>query len=212
MRGHCESRNNYLLVGFDSLDRKKARKIVKDNGFENQITIIRGKVEEITLPVDKVDIIISEWMGYFLLYESMLDSVLFARDKWLAEDGILLPDRAVLFMTAIEDQEYKRNKIEFWDDVYGINMKSIKKWALLEPIIDIIERDQINTDACAILDIDIKTVTVKDLEFTAEYRLKAKRNDKIHAFVAWFDVYFSKGKNPFRISTSILLIYRIKLI
>lgn len=40
-------------------------------------------MEEVTLPVDKVDIIISEWMGYFLLYESMLDSVLFARDKYL---------------------------------------------------------------------------------------------------------------------------------
>lgn len=29
----------------------------------------------------QVDIIISEWMGYFLVYESMLDSVLYARDK-----------------------------------------------------------------------------------------------------------------------------------
>ena len=39
--------------------------------------------------MDKVDVIISEWMGYFLLYESMLDTVLFARDKWLAKDGIV---------------------------------------------------------------------------------------------------------------------------
>jgi len=30
-----------------------------------------------------VDIIISEWMGYFLFYESMLDTVLVARDKFL---------------------------------------------------------------------------------------------------------------------------------
>ena len=37
--------------------------------------------------MEKVDIIISEWMGYFLFYESMLDTVLFARDKWLADDG-----------------------------------------------------------------------------------------------------------------------------
>ena len=35
------------------------------------------------MPVEKVDIIISEWMGYCLFYESMLNSVLFARDKWL---------------------------------------------------------------------------------------------------------------------------------
>ena len=40
-------------------------------------------MEEVELPVKEVDIIISEWMGYFLLYESMLDTVLFARDKFL---------------------------------------------------------------------------------------------------------------------------------
>ena len=28
---------------------------------------------------------------YFLLYESMLDTVLFARDKWLVPGGALLP-------------------------------------------------------------------------------------------------------------------------
>ena len=28
-----------------------------------------------------MDIIISEWMGYCLFYESMLDTVLYARDK-----------------------------------------------------------------------------------------------------------------------------------
>ncbi len=47
-------------------------------------------MEDIKLPVDKVDIIISEWMGYFLLYESMLDSVLFARDKYLNSNGVSL--------------------------------------------------------------------------------------------------------------------------
>ena len=49
------------------------------------ITLIRGKVEEVTLPdgIEKVDIIISEWMGYCLFYESMLKTVLYARDKWL---------------------------------------------------------------------------------------------------------------------------------
>lgn len=54
---------------------------MEDNGFSDVIEVIRGKMEEITLPTDYVDIIISEWMGYFLLYESMLDTVLYARDK-----------------------------------------------------------------------------------------------------------------------------------
>ena len=47
------------------------------------MTIIKGKVEEVDLPVEGVDIIISEWMGYCLFYESMLNTVIYARDKWL---------------------------------------------------------------------------------------------------------------------------------
>lgn len=55
----------------------------------------------------QVDIIISEWMGYFLMYESMLDTVLFARDKWLKPGGLLMPDRCMLSVVAIEDAEYR---------------------------------------------------------------------------------------------------------
>ena len=49
------------------------------------VTLVKGKVEEVELPdgVEKVDIIISEWMGYCLFYESMLNTVIYARDKWL---------------------------------------------------------------------------------------------------------------------------------
>lgn len=90
---------------------EQATQIVKANGFEDKITLIRGKVEEVELPVDKVDIIISEWMGYFLLYESMLDTVLYARDKWLVKDGALFPDKATLYISAIEDGQYKDEKI-----------------------------------------------------------------------------------------------------
>lgn len=57
------------------------------------------------------DIIISEWMGYFLLYESMLDTVLLARDKYLKKGGLIFPDTASIFIATIEDQDYKDEKI-----------------------------------------------------------------------------------------------------
>jgi hypothetical protein len=68
-------------------------------------------IEDIELPVDKVDIIISEWMGYFLLYEAMFDSVMFARDKWLKPDGILLPNRAKMYIAALDDEAYYTKKL-----------------------------------------------------------------------------------------------------
>jgi protein arginine N-methyltransferase 1 len=78
----------------------QARQIVEDNGLSDNITLIQGKMEEVELPVPHVDIIISEWMGYFLLYESMLDTVLVARDKYLVRasgfDEVLIARSVVL--------------------------------------------------------------------------------------------------------------------
>lgn len=94
----------------------KAKEIVKVNGMADKITLIQGKMEEIELPFPEVDIIISEWMGYFLLYESMLDTVLYARDKFLAKGGLIFPDKATIYACGIEDGEYKDEKIgcKFW--------------------------------------------------------------------------------------------------
>jgi protein arginine N-methyltransferase 1 len=79
---------------------EQAREIVEANGLSDKITLIKGKMEEIVLPVQHVDIIISEWMGYCLLYESMLNTVLYARDKYLAPGGKIFPDRMFLtFLT-----------------------------------------------------------------------------------------------------------------
>jgi protein arginine N-methyltransferase 1 len=90
---------------------EKAREIVEINGMTSKITLLQGKMEEVKLPFDKVDIIISEWMGYFLLYESMLETVLFARDQYLAPGGLIFPDKATIFMAGIEDGDYKEEKI-----------------------------------------------------------------------------------------------------
>lgn len=84
--------------------------------MSNRITLLQGKMEEVEMPLKhmnngKVDIIISEWMGYFLLYESMLDTVLYARDQYLVSGGKIFPDKATIFLAAIEDGEYKEDKI-----------------------------------------------------------------------------------------------------
>lgn len=69
----------------------QAMDIIRLNKLEDTITLIKGKIEEVHLPVEKVDVIISEWMGYFLLFESMLDSVLYAKNKYLAKRRLGLP-------------------------------------------------------------------------------------------------------------------------
>ena len=170
---------------------------MQENNLSDKIEILRGKVEEISLPdgIEKVDIIISEWMGYCLFYESMLDTVLFARDKWLKPGGLMFPDKATLYVTAIEDRQYKDDKIHWWDDVYGFDMSSIRKVALTEPIVDTVDRyvqwrqnykflncfsrNQVVTNNCLIREIDIQTIKKEEIPFDAPFRLQIRRNDYI---------------------------------
>jgi len=179
-----------------------AKEIVRRNGLSDKITIIKSKIEDLVLPVEKVDIIISEWMGYFLLYEAMLDTVLFARDKWLSKDGIILPDRAVINIAGIEDKQYKSKKIKFWDNVYDINMDCIGKAALSEPLVDLCYKEPIITNVVSIVDIDLYKIKKEDLDFSNQYELTFTKSDTLHALIGWFDIYFEKLTNKVNFSTS----------
>ena len=55
----------------------------------------------------------------------------------------MFPDRATLYVCAIEDRQYKDDKINWWDDVYGFDMSCIKNVALQEPLVDVVDRNQV---------------------------------------------------------------------
>lgn len=179
----------------------QAQEIVKLNHLEDKVTLIKGKMEEIELPVKQVDIIISEWMGYFLLYESMLDTVLLARDTYLAPGGKMFPDVATLFVAGIEDGDYFNEKINYWDDVYGFDYSPIKEMALREPLVDTVEFKAVVTDPCPLYKIDIKTVKKDQLTFIKDFQLRVRRDDFVHAVMAWFDIEFNDCHKPVKFST-----------
>lgn len=109
--------------------------------------------KSIQIQPHSVDVLVSEWMGYCLLYESMLSSVLYARDRWLKPGGAILPDTAtmvklifcpsnvvffmksswwVLSLVFSLDQFVAgfgkgATSLPFWEDVYGFDMSSIGK-------------------------------------------------------------------------------------
>jgi SAM-dependent methyltransferase len=129
-------------------------------GLQDRITVIHGKVEEVALPVAKVDIIVSEWMGYCLLFEAMLDSVLWARDRFLAPGGArttrpptrplprlpllvkrrcvvgrtghVLPDQASMYLVGLDTSCGHAARVKYWEDVYGFKMTAVRNAVLHE--------------------------------------------------------------------------------
>ena len=81
-------------------------------------------------------------------------------------------------------------------------MKCIKKWVKSEPVVDPIDSNNILTDSCKFYELDAKTVTIPNLDFTANFSLNVEASGPFYGFVAWFDCDFSKGNKNIRLSTS----------
>ncbi|KAI5995140.1 S-adenosyl-L-methionine-dependent methyltransferase [Pisolithus albus] len=190
----------------------KAEKIVQANGLGDVITVIRGKVEEIKLPDDvtHVDIIISEWMGYALLYESMLDSVLHARDRFLSPNGggIMAPSQCRMMLVLCEGNEVYKDRVGSWSDVYGFDLSEMAKEVYDNAIIDVVPPESIVSAPCPIKDLHLRTITPRQLDFKSSFSLTctSPMRTKIHAFVLYFDTFFSVDEEPLDPSVPVTII------
>ena len=144
--------------------------------------------------IPKVDIIISEWMGYALLYEAMLDSVLYARDHFLRPGGVMLPAEATINIAPVYDPEYTQSTVGFWDNVYGFNMRAFTTHIYEDARIRIIPARAIVGSVCQFLYLDLYRCTKKDLIFKKKFMTSLTQEiPSLDGFAVWFDVRFGQS-------------------
>ncbi|KAM3408772.1 hypothetical protein ACQJBY_001689 [Aegilops geniculata] len=173
----------------------QAMEIVRENELSDKVIVLHGRIEDVEIE-EKVDVIISEWMGYMLLYESMLGSVIFARDKWLKPGGLILPSHASLYLAPITNSHRYQDSIYFWRDVYGIKMSCMmplaKQCTFMEPSVETISGENVLTWPTVVAQVDCYTIQAPDLEtITAAYKFTSMLQAPLHGFAFWFDVEFN---------------------
>ncbi len=72
---------------------------------------------------------------------------------------------------------------------------------MTEPLVDTVEMKAVVTDPTPFLTLDLYTVKASDLAFTSPFELSVRRNDFVHALIAWFDIDFTACHIPIRFST-----------
>ncbi|EXJ87857.1 protein arginine N-methyltransferase 3 [Capronia coronata CBS 617.96] len=197
----CAKAGAKLVIAVDNSDIiDKARENVFRNGLQSIVKCLRGKIEEVNMPVPQVDVIVSEWMGYCLLYESMLDSVLYARDKYLAPDGLMVPSHATLRIAPLADSDLKASHIDFWRDVYGFDMAAMLERAHEEVVVRVTDEKELAGDSYPFLELDLHTTTVEDLTFTKPFKTTWKEGFRVlEGFVVWFDIIFAEARTDGRV-------------
>ncbi|XP_022725924.1 probable protein arginine N-methyltransferase 6 isoform X2 [Durio zibethinus] len=177
----------------------QASEVVKANNLDEKVIVLHGRVEDVEIE-EEVDVIISEWMGYMLLYESMLGSVITARDRWLKRGGLILPSNATLYMAPITHPDRYRDSIEFWRNVYGIDMSAMlqlaKQCAFEEPCVETITGENVLTWPHVVKHVDCYTIQLHELEsVSTRYKFQSMMRAPLHGFAFWFDVEFNGPAN-----------------
>lgn len=173
-----------------------ARDIVKQNNFQNVIEIFSCRIEDLILPnSEKVDVIISEWMGFYLLHESMLDSVILARNKFLKCSGTMFPSIASIYACPSNLNSFYKQEIDCWDSLYGYDFSVVKPKVLQNkqrsPQIVSVESSEFIAEAEVIKRFDLMSVTLEDVkQFETKFFAASIKKDICRGIVLWFDCEF----------------------
>ena len=131
-------------------------------------------------------------MGYVLLYEAMLDSVLWARDRYLAPGGILVPSHTTLRIAPLSDPDYITDHISFWRSVYGFSMTAMLLNIYDEVLIRGLKPSALPADSHPFLHLPLRQTVKEQLTFKhTTFRMEIKEDiDSLDGFVIWFDAFF----------------------
>ncbi|XP_065105089.1 protein arginine N-methyltransferase 2 isoform X2 [Paramisgurnus dabryanus] len=169
--------------------------LVKKNGCEGVIKVFQDRAENLTLP-GKVDVLVSEWMGNCLLFEFMVESVLLARDRWLKEGGMMWPSSACLTVIPCQAFSDYRQKMEFWEQPYGLDFSCLhplaQKEFLSKPKFGhhLLPEDCLSTPS-DVITLDMGTMQVSDLErLKGEFSFIIEKSGTLHGFTVWFSAHF----------------------
>ncbi|CAF2070854.1 unnamed protein product [Rotaria magnacalcarata] len=192
---------------------KLAVELIKCNHLQETIQVINKPIEDIDKFDENINIIISEWMGFYLFHESMLESVIYARDHFLNlptrndditpdqnESIVIFPSHAYLYCAPFVDQHIRIEANTMWKDYFDLNMSPIlpylKNSNLRECYIETVEPFQIVHDAQLIQSIDLRTVRMDDVQtMRSVCEFDMDNSCIISGFCFWFDCYFSSNNN-----------------
>lgn len=87
-----------------------------------------------------------------------------ARDRFLNKGGHIFPNTLSFKCAAVHDEYFSDCKVDYWDDVYGIPMKSMKKWIAHEPLIRAVDPALIVSKVAKIMTFNIEEIKLEEIK------------------------------------------------
>jgi predicted RNA methylase len=173
-----------------------ARAMIARNGFTEQIDVLEQDVEDVVLP-EKVDVIVSEWMGGFGVDENMLAPQVIARQRWLKPGGVMLPARVTALVAPVSIPTFDEELAYWRSRPHGVDTSVIADFTANETF-----HTQTHLTAESLVaapqemwthDPHTCTLEEADQSFTATLSFAATTAQTITGFAAWFTAELAPG-------------------
>ena len=173
-----------------------ATDLVKANGLSDQIQILHGRADELQLD-QKVDLIISEWLGSAAFGEGMLHVVLDARDRNLTPAGRMLPSKVRVLIAPLDEPIlYNTEGPGFWrEPIHDLDFSSLQEVELSQGrTMQIrVEPAAVLAPGQAILELDLLTASVEDVWSEQQLDFVPVRDGVLNGFCVWFEAELSRN-------------------
>lgn len=173
-----------------------AKRIVAENGFHGRIHILRGDMETIELP-EKVDVIVSEWLGGYGVDENLLPVVVQARDRWLKPGGRMVPGRVDAWMAPAFDERLHEDLCFWYSKPYGVELAAVGR--VVEGRAGIccnhVKGEHLRAEPRLMWTLDAHDVSLERAgrPFEAHLKFTADREGQVNALAAWFSADLGGG-------------------
>ena len=170
---------------------KTAKEIAHNNRFEN-IDFHHDDHHSLQLE-EKVDVIVSEWMGHCLFYEAMLEPLLAVRDRYLAKGGVMIPAEVSLHAGLVCDEDLLEDLSFLRDQPYELDFSAIAEAPFQQTDLVTLDPESLLQDTAHLGSLDMHTITKADTPRVFSGVIKPSKKADIFALCAWFSSQLSEG-------------------
>ena len=170
---------------------KTAKEIARQNGFDN-IDFYHDDHQSLQLE-EKVDVIVSEWMGHCLFYEAMLEPLLAVRDRYLAKQGVMIPAQVSLHAGLVCDQDLFDDLAFLRQRPYDIDFSPISHVPFQQTDLVTLDPESILKNTAYLGSLNMHSVSKSDTPRVFSGTIRPNKKARIFALCGWFSAELSPG-------------------
>jgi len=161
-----------------------ARQLVAANGFTDRMIFLHGDSRQLTLP-ERANVVVSDIRGVLPLFGEALPSIDDARNRFLTEGGILIPQRDVVYAAALETPEHYNRRISPWKNPGGLELSPGLSLILNGVYKVSSRRDQLLNEPQLFCTLDYSRPF--SFRASADLRFRITRSGIGHGLTLWFE-------------------------